>query len=249
MNEKYDIVIVSHEKDFNKLKFVIGGINRNLNFDYIHLILSDREPFTEKDIIYDITPNVLYHKETDILTIDKSRLKYRPNWIYQMMLKFFQNVTKNDNYLVVEADCIINMKFEFFIGDKTIFYLGEDQNNKPYFDFNQKILNIGREYDHSFISEFMMYDKTKIKDLLNKAECEDSNDFIEKLILNIDESCYPADYELYGNFLYKYYKDKMLFKKLKYNVNYGWDKYSDDKIVNIISNSNEDIITLHTWLW
>jgi len=126
--KKYDIVIVSHEKDFNNIKFIVEYAEKNLTFDSIHLILSERKEYGDLELIKTLTNKPIYqHKETDILKVDKERIKYRPNWIYQMFLKMFQDVTENDNFLVIESDCIILNKIDLFKDDKTIFHLCRDQ--------------------------------------------------------------------------------------------------------------------------
>jgi len=147
--KNYDIVIVSHEKDFNNIKFIVEYAEKNLVFDSIHLILSERKEYEDLELIKTLTTKPIHHhNETDVLTVDKGRIKYRPNWIYQMLLKMFQNVTENDNFLVIESDCIILNDINFFDGDKTIFHLCRDQNHEPYFNFSNKILGVGREYSH-----------------------------------------------------------------------------------------------------
>jgi len=83
-----------------------------------------------------------------------------------MLLKMFQNVTKNDNFLIIESDCLILQNINFFVDDKTIFYLTRNQNHEPYFNFSKKIMNLDRSFLHSFISEFMMYEKKKINHML-----------------------------------------------------------------------------------
>jgi hypothetical protein len=194
---KYDIVIVSHEKDFNNIKHIIEHCDINLEFDSIHLIVSDRVPYTDMELLQTLTTKPInLHLETNVLTVDKSRLKHRPNWIYQMLLKIFQDVTINDNFLVIESDCVILKDLKFFNEDKTIFYLGRDHYHQQYYNFNQKLLGIGREYNHSFISEFMMYDKKVVKELLNKTNCNTVKDFLELVYSYVDNDCYPSDYDL-----------------------------------------------------
>jgi len=250
---RYDIVLVSHEKDFNNIKFIVENASKNLDFDSIHLILSEREEYKELELLKTFTDKPIYkHNESDILKIDRQRIKHRPNWIYQMLLKMFQNVTENDNFLVIECDCIILKKINFFNENKTIFYLGRDQNNTPYFNFNQKVLNIGREYNHSFISEFMMYDKKIIKDMLIKANCNSVEQFLELVYEHTNENCYMADYEIYGNFFYKYHNDKFDTKILSYNF-YGREArfqpyWHDFEIKNLIENNQDkESISFHTW--
>jgi hypothetical protein len=188
------------------------------------------------DFLQSLTKRPVYkHLETDVLKIDKLRLRHRPNWIYQMMLKIFQNVTSNDNFLVIESDCVILKKLEFFNENKTIFYLGRDHYHQPYYTFNQRLLGIGREYDHSFISEFMMYDKKVIKELLNKKNCNSVEDFLEFLYHYVDSDCYPSDYDLYGNY--------EQFENIKNNCNdnpiFNCPKFANNYKTCFIDNKNQ----------
>lgn len=249
--QNYDIVIVSHEKDFNNIKFIIKHCESNLKCDSYHLILSERKEYEEKDFLRTLTQKPIhFHNENDVLKVDKDRVKHRPNWIYQMLLKMFQNVTKNDNYLIIESDCLILKPLEFFEGDKFNIFLCRDQNHNPYFKFNN-ILGFGREYNHSFISEFMMYNKNLVLDMLQKSNCKNVNDFLELIYENVDDSCYPADYELYGNFLYKYHQEKINIKNISFDF-YGRESriksfWDDNEINQLIANSNKDVISFHTW--
>jgi hypothetical protein len=250
--KNYDIVIVSHEKDFNNIKFIIEYSQKNLKFNSIHLILSERKEFTDLELVKTLTDKpVFLHMESDVLKIDKTRVNHRPNWIYQMMLKMFQNVTENDNFLIIESDCLILKQINFFEDEKTYLYLCRDQNHTPYFNFNN-LLGFGREYNHSFISEFMMYNKEIVKDMLSKSNCNDVNDFLEIVYNNTNNDCYPADYELYGNFCFKYHRDKIEVKHLNYNF-FGRESrispfWGDDEIVNLINtNLDKEVISFHTW--
>jgi hypothetical protein len=247
---KYDIVIVSHEKDFNNIKHIIEHCDINLEFDSIHLIVSDRVPYTDMELLQTLTTKPInLHLETNVLTVDKSRLKHRPNWIYQMLLKIFQDVTINDNFLVIESDCVILKDLKFFNEDKTIFYLGRDHYHQQYYNFNQKLLGIGREYNHSFISEFMMYDKKVVKELLNKTNCNTVKDFLELVYSYVDNDCYPSDYDLYGNFFYSNYTDKFETKVLNFDMSGKSGSYwSDGEIKELIENNKDkDAISFHCW--
>lgn len=246
----FDVVIVSHEFDFNKLKFIIKNIDINLpDAEEIHLILSERERYLDNDIIEKLTnKKIFYHIETEVLKIDKDKIKHRRNWIYQMMLKFFQNVTKNDNYLIIEADTVILKKLEFFQGEKTIFYLGMNQYHEPNFNFMNKVFNLNREYNHSFISELMMYNKKIIRDILYKSKCNSIQDFLNLVYNNVDNNSYPADYEIYGNFCYKYYKDKYIIQKLNSKSVGRYGNWTDEEIEEFINtNKQYDTVSFHTY--
>jgi hypothetical protein len=250
---KYDIVIVAHEKDFNNIKHIVRQCSINLDFDSIHLILSERKEYEDMELLTTITTKPIYkHLETDVLKIDKNKINHRPNWIYQMLLKMLQNVTENDNFLIIEADCLILKNIEFFEKNKTIFYLCRDQYHQQYFNFSKKILNLDKSHPHSFISEFMIYDKKKINHMLKESNCENVTDFLELIYNNVDHNCYPADYELYGNFCIKYYPNDYLVKSLDYNF-YGRESreapfWSDDEINHLIEiNKDKSTISFHTW--
>ena len=80
----------------------------------------------------------------------------------------------------------------------------------------------------------------------------DVNDFLEIVYNNTNNNCYPADYELYGNFCFKYHRDKIEIKHLNYNF-YGRESrispfWSDNEIINLINtNSDKEVISFHTW--
>jgi hypothetical protein len=168
-----------------------------------------------------------------------------------MLLKIFQDVTLNDDFLIIESDCLILKEINFFEDDKTTLYLCRDQNHTPYFNFNN-LLGFGREYEHSFISEFMMYNKQIVKDLLTKSNCKDVYDFLEIIYNNVNGDCYPADYELYGNFCIKYHRDKVDVKHLNYNF-FGRESrnnpfWTDSEIIELINtNLDKEVISFHTW--
>lgn len=248
--KNYDIVIVAHEKDFNNIKFIVEHASINLKFDSIHLILSDRQEYKDMDLLSSLSKNPIYcHLESNVLNIDKNKIKHRPNWIYQMLLKMFQNVTKNDNFLVIEADCVILNSLTFFNEDRAIFYLGRDHYHQQYYNFNNKLLGIGREYNHSFISEFMMYDKKIIRELLNKTKCNSINDFLELIYLYVDNNTYPSDYDLYGNFYYSNYPNNFETKILNFHMSGRYSNHwSNDEIKELINtHKDKDAISFHCW--
>ncbi len=245
----YDILIVSHKKDFNKIKYVVEYAEKNLDgFETIHLILTNHE-FLELNIVQSKTTRpIVVHDESDVVKLDFNKVCYRPTWIYQILLKMFQNVTKNDNFLVIESDGIINKKLSFFEDNKTILYLGRDAYHQPYFNYNN-ILNIPDRYPYSLISEVMMYDKQMIKKLLEHCKCENVEEFVDKYIYNnLSDKSYPADYELYGNFLYNFYPDDIKFEKYNYSLNGMHREMTDNEIETIIErNKKSDFISFHTW--
>jgi hypothetical protein len=120
------------------------------------------------------------------------------------------------------------------------------------YKFNDFFTGIGREYNHSFISEFMMYNKGKVKEMVTKAGCNNTEEFVNLIYNTVDVDCYPADYELYGNFCYKFFPNEFEVRKIDFGF-FGrearekpfWD---DNEIKFLIENNkNKPVISFHTW--
>ena len=88
--------------------------------------------------------------------------------------------------------------------------------------------------------------------MLKESNCNNTIDFLELIYNNVNSNCYPADYELYGNFCIKYYPNDYLTKTLDYNF-YGRQQFegafwTDDEINNLIEiNKDKSTISFHTW--
>jgi hypothetical protein len=254
MEINYDILIVSHQKDFNKIKFIVENCEKNLKFNNYYLILNNKNEFKDLEKIKLLTnKNINIFDEKEVFKLDFTKIKHRPNWIYQMMLKFFQNVTELDNYLIIESDTIINTSLDFFKDNKTIFYLGNNQHHQPYFNFNKNVIGIDKKINYSFISEIMMYDKKNINKLLEYVNCKNKEEFFDIIYKTVNENSYPADYELYGNFCLTVNPENFIFKNIKVSLNgkelKNEGNYTDEEINNLIENNKTfDVISFHTWI-
>ena len=58
--KNYDIVIVSHEKDFNNIKYIVEYCDKNLNFDSIHLIVSEGVVYNDMELLEQLTNKKIY---------------------------------------------------------------------------------------------------------------------------------------------------------------------------------------------
>lgn len=241
-----DILIVAHNKDFNKLKFVISSIRQYISeAEDIHLIVN----IINKEI-EDLT-DVIIHHEDDVLKIDKEKIKFRSMWIYQQLLKLFQDVTKTE-YLVIDADAIINKPLQIKTINKHNIFIGNNKHHDPYFNFNQQILGIKKYYNKSFICEIMLFNKEIIKKMLGNYTI---NSFIEKCYNIINKKCYMSEYELYGNYLYKNYFPTISIKPLNIKMHAKrerlegtWKEGDIKKLINKYKNKNIDIFTIHSYM-
>lgn len=249
----YDIFIPVAPKDFNKLKFLVRSIEENLT-GWEHIFVTT--PSGEKILEH---PKISYFYDKEILNIDPSRFKYRPGWLYQMYLKMFQNVT-GDLFVTLDSDLIINRPLEMITPEgKLVWWRGWEQNHRPYFEFQEKMLNLPREYPHSFINDMNFMSKRIIREMLQRNGYTQSS-FIEKSFEIIDYDCHPGEPEIYGQYVMKYYPDMYDVRPAKCislprsqnhildtSVQVWKDEEIEQQIVNIKS-QDVDMFMLHSWL-
>jgi hypothetical protein len=193
MITSFDVLIVCHEKDYPKLPVVISSIKSNVeSFNKIHII-------TNTDLTIDDSTVVVHH-EKNVLDINLKKLKYRPTWIYQQLLKLLQNVTQ-EWYLVIDADTVVTNKLMPIVNGKGRFYFNQnEQNYEPYFDFAKK-LKIKKVVENTFISEIMLFNQNYVKELFSTCGLNSNQQIVEFMYENIKEKSHLSEYELYGNFI------------------------------------------------
>ena len=243
---KADLIIPLAVKDYNKIGYVINSV---------------REFVTDVKDIHIITPNVIrmaghnvfQHLDSDVLPYDRSEIEYRPSWVFQQMLKIFQNVTKNDWFLVMDADIFVNKKLPLFENGTPILYLGREQYHRHYFEFNKIMMGIEKPYQHSFISEFTLYNKKVVRDMLDFMNLT-LDEFWDKSVKTINDGCYPGDAELYGSYVYAQQPNLYKIKQLTTHLGgkYKSYVYSNAEIEAAIKDvrkhsPNVDIMSLHSW--
>ena len=245
MIENFDILIVCHQKDFQKLSMVISSVKSNIvGFDKIHIISNGK--------LLSDDPQLVIHNEKDILNVDLSKIKYRPTWIYQQLLKLLQTVTKQW-YLVIDADTIITRQISPIENGNAKFYFNQNnQNYKPYFEFSEK-LKVPKSEDNTFISEIMLFNRDYVKELFSMNELNTTEDILKFIYENVDESSQLSEYELYGNFIEKYHPNEY---EDKYIQSWGFGEGSHDetfwneqrmKVIYEVYGKRYDVMSFHSY--
>ncbi len=251
-NNKVSIFLACAPKDYFKLYGVVNSLLNNLdNIEDIHVCTPN------KIIPLNINFDISYHLDKEILPfVDPFKWKFRPNWIFQQMLKLFQNVTKNNYFVTFDCDCVLNRKLDLF--NKTgnpIWYIGWEQNFQPYFTFSKKMFDFGRIAEHTFIADMNFFNKKIINEMLEKYQYTPRT-FIEKSYDIVSLNCHIAEPEIYGNFCTKYHPKLYEIRRLK-QLKTG--KFQDDCLINnwtkeeilktYIENKDNDydVIQYQTW--
>lgn len=266
MEIDYQVVIPAAPKDFNKLNYVYQSLVKYLNPKPSSIIVV-APGITDGDLDYQRQLYGVMDEQKVLPGLDPMAAKNfnRPPWIFQQFIKLFQDITRTDYYLVVDSDLILNRPINLLTDEgKLKFFLGVDQNHEPYFRCSKDTFGFGREYQHSFISEIMMFYKPICNMLLNdflaihhqRQLFGDRSKNIKLLYDFITErACddwIPADYELYGNYVEHRFGplyDKVHIKtNLRGKLGVMWSDEEIEKYIEEMKQSDHDMFTLHTWL-
>jgi hypothetical protein len=214
MDNKYDVIIKTHPKDYYKLDLVVESL-QYLNPQPEQIYILSPDGFYPKNTSYD--SKITYIRDEEVIPyIDKTRLNHRPNWNWVNLVTIFQKFTENDLYLDVQSDNFFIKPINLFDANKrprifqNTFNPINNNGHWQYFNFSEKVFNIPKmNMGYSYIIEFLMYDKTKLKKLFDNYS--NINDLLEKCYTNINRDSYPADQEIYGNLLEKYFPNDYEF--------------------------------------
>lgn len=275
---EYDVVIPAAIKDYHKLRFCVESLKYLTPLPKIISIITPTKIDVEE--LNKVAPcKVINELESDVMPLNPLEAKNfrRPQWIYQQFIKLFYATQKYSiyKYLVIDSDLILLRKLDLIKNNKFNFFLGVDQNHKPYFNMMEECFGFGRVYNHSFISEimFMTGDLTlslllemhyncvsknkPLKHILEKPNIELIEDVYKYICERCCEDWIPADYEIYGNFVEKYEPGK--YNKVKFKTKlsgkhgnglppFPWTDVEIAKEIDICEKLGFDALTVHTWI-
>lgn len=250
----YDIIIKSGVKDYYKLPWVIESLKwLNPQPEGVYIISPDG--ILPDSVRYSSIMHAVKDKEV-FPGFDRRRIKHRPNWTTTSIMALFQDVTKNDLYLDVQSDNVFTQEIDLFTGDKPNFFISPQHAHyhQPYFSFSEDAFGLSKDSENidSFIVEFMMYDKNIAWELI--ASYGDIDYFLNYAVTIINDSCYPADQEIYGNWcLQKHFGDHEFLYNIQTYIgsHYYPEKWTAEEILFLINDpANKDYVAMafHTWL-
>ena len=183
----------------NKSNFIFFNC---INYENIFLI-------DEEQLLSDMSLN-------DLRKINLPYFPKRAGWYYQQLLKLaVSNIFSiSENYVVLDADTIILKKIPFYENDKFVF-LKANEYNKPYFINYENLLKEKANREFSFISQYMIFNKKIVGELLNKIikrynYTANWNWLIMKNLIGTGPSLF-SEYETYGHFIKNNYINSCIF--------------------------------------
>ena len=238
---KYDVVLLSHPKDYVKIPFCLESL-RFLN--------------PAPSNVYAVSPHLLKldgvtcMKDEDALFIKTDDIKYRrKNWIYQQLIKLLQGFTENDLYMCVDSDLIFNRELTVLKNEKPTFFISNREQHYPaYFTFTKQYLDLEKQVPFTFINDFMMFDKNILEKMI-----PDKRKFVNDVNEIVSDTCLLSEFETYGNYVVKYFPEHYNMKQTKVLTHgkfFEEDPWTSDEIKELVENNVDediDLFTIHTW--
>lgn len=254
-SQSYDIVIVAHHKDYEILDLCIKSIKKNISAQRIFVIgtkeiISDSFIFVPEQKFYCYI-NPLAMKEA--WKCHNAGLANRAFWIFQQLLKLGAHLIIPDlleNYLCIDADTIW-LKPQTFIDDQgrslcaissTMCDCCKDyKSHMPYAVTYRKLLDEEPVEcsQFSFICHHMLFNKTLLGELLQKIESIHHKAWYNAIFDNCDynQPSTFSEYEMYGNWLLKYHKSKIVTRSLH------WKDINN--VLSVSQDSSLDFVAIH----
>ena len=233
---KYDLIINVAPKDIYKVSYCLNSIRNffSIQPDNTFIVC----PYKTK------IQGTIHIGDEHATPFNKENINFRrKGWIFQQLVKLFPSFIKNEDYMVVDSDVIFNKQIDigrnFYISDR-------EQCHEPYFEF-MKHFGLEKVFAHTFINDFMMFNKKICKEMTGEPL-----DFFTKMNKLMSDECYPAEFEMYGNFVMQRYPDLygVKYQKTKLNGKYLPATWSDEEIRDLVKNMSEtdfDLFTIHSW--
>lgn len=233
---KYDLVITAAHKDINKVPYCLEATRR-------HFSIQPQNTFVVCPYKVRLH-NVIHIGDEHATPFNKEQINfYRKGWIFQQLIKLFPIFVQSENYMIVDSDVIFNREIE--IGYK--FWLSDrQQHHVPYFNF-MKHFNIEKVVDYTFINDFMIFNRKICQEMTGQPI-----DFFNKMNILLSEDCFPAEFEMYGNYVTAKYPDMYQTVQQKVYTNGvfypdSWPNENIEKLIEQYKNTDIDLFTIHTW--
>jgi hypothetical protein len=215
----HDAIVPFHPKDRPTVEMCCSYLRNNMGIRRIFLITSENPHIPDTTFINERELN-------DIISLDDirrrweatgSRFSNRSGWIYQQLLKLGADQWISDlheDYLICDSDIMfLNNPYGAVEQGKFPYnkaYTGE--YNTPYRNNYNRLMKEQTESGFSFINHNMVFNKECIRELKQFIEQKNGMRWDLAIINALDFNSFSdfSEYDLYGNWMFKYKKDKLV---------------------------------------
>ncbi|MGO4728853.1 DUF6492 family protein [Paenibacillus sp. 2KB_22] len=203
-----DVLIPAIEKDLSTLPKVIDSIRRYVRHPIGQIYIVS--PTSNKIRNLCSRKHCIFVNERSVLPITKNDIDYqssrwdRSGWLYQQLLKMNgDHIVRAKHFLVMDADTVLIKPHSFIVENKTVFYC-RDWSQPEYFNTYRKLLGMKAPRPRSFVTHYMLFEKSKLSALKKKIETIHQLPWYKAIISNINKKKQFgfSEYETYANFMY-----------------------------------------------
>ena len=154
--------------------------------------------------------------------------------------------------MCVDSDLFFNRPINLFDEEKPKFFISDrEQHHQPYFDFMKKSHDLNKQVDHTFINDFMMFDRGICHEIIGN-DLGNLAPLLSFCNRNLSDECLLSEFELYGNFVTKRHPDRYSKQNTKTKMfgRYANQPWSEQEIENYVSQMKDkdyDLFTIHSW--
>lgn len=202
----YDVMIQAAPKDYHKVALVVNSLKWLCpQPNGIYIISPDGYMLSGTD--YD--NRLIWVTDAEVMPgCDRSKLKYRPNWCFQSLMKLVQDVTAQDWYLSVDADNFYVKPLSLFsAGGKGRFFMSPQHMgyHEPYWRFSRKVFGLERVAPGRLTIDFMLYNKRLTREMF--ADYGSLVALFERYCEIVDHECYLNEQDQYANWCLRYHPE------------------------------------------
>lgn len=205
---KIDVVIPAIDKDLGTLPHAIDSVRKYVAHPIgtIYIVA----PGSNAIKALCIRKSCTFVHEANVLPLRKRHITYRSKrwersgWLYQQLLKLgSSSITGRRYFLVLDADTVLIRHHRFKENGRLVFYC-RGWSQPEYFVTYRKLMGRKASRPRSFVTHYMMFDKTKLNALKRKIEARHGTRWYYAIIgsVNRSKTFGFSEYETYGNFVY-----------------------------------------------
>lgn len=216
---KIDVLIPAIEKDIKVLPYVIDSVRKYVLHPIGRIIIVS--PNSERIKALCRRKGCRFVDENTVLPITKKHIVYRTSswdrsgWLFQQLIKLSgDSLCSQRFYLVIDADTVLIRPHTFRLNKRTIFYC-RNWSRAEYFVTYRKLLGKKAARPTSFVTHYMLFEKTKVAALKREIEAKHNMSWYNAIIKNINKSKQItfSEFETYGNYHYARFRNELILRK------------------------------------
>ncbi|WP_027084634.1 DUF6492 family protein [Cohnella panacarvi] len=205
---KIDVVIPAIDKDLGTLPYSIDSVRKYVAHPIGRIYIV--APSSNAIQALCKRKGCTFVHESNVLPLRKHHIHYRSKrwdrsgWLYQQLLKLgSSSITGRRYFLVLDADTVLIRRHRFRENGRHVFYC-RGWSQPEYFVTYRKLLGRKASRPRSFVTHYMLFDKTKLSALKHTIEARHGTRWYQAILRSVNRSKQFgfSEYETYGNYVY-----------------------------------------------